>query len=97
MRKITSTVVESFLNRRSIRIDNTHTDGTTLYLHGNPIAKHTPEGLEITNAGWFSSTTKERLNALPGVRIQQKAGTWYLNGNEWDGKKTIIDTSRHSL
>lgn len=90
MRKITSTVVEAFLNHRSIKIDNTHTDGTTLYLHGNPIAKHTPDGLQITNAGWSTNTTKERLNALPGVLIKQKAGTWYLNGNEWDGKPVLV-------
>ena len=45
--------------------------------------------LSITNAGWESNTTKERLNGLDGVSIQQKAGIWYLNGKEWEGE--LID------
>ena len=45
--------------------------------------------LSITNCGWETATTKERLNALPNVRIQQKKGIWYLNDVEWDGK--LID------
>jgi hypothetical protein len=39
----------------------------------------------ISNAGWFSKTTKERLNGLYGVSISQKAGEWYLNGIKWGG------------
>lgn len=90
MRKVTSMIVQAFLNREARTVGNTHTDGTTLFLHGNAIAKHTADGLEVTNAGWFSSTTKERLNALPGVHIFQKAGKWFLNGNEWDGQTVAI-------
>jgi hypothetical protein len=41
--------------------------------------------LQISNAGWASNTTKERLNGIPGVHIKQKNWTWYLNGQEWDG------------
>ena len=72
------------------KMGNTHTDGQALYLHGNEIARHVDGGFTITNAGWFSSTTKERLNGLPDVNISQKAGTWFLNGKEWDGTPTFI-------
>ena len=41
--------------------------------------------LSISNAGWESNTTKERLNGLPGVSIRQKNWSWFLNGEEWDG------------
>jgi len=41
--------------------------------------------LSVSNAGWASNTTKERLNGLPGVRVNQKNWNWYLNGQEWDG------------
>lgn len=37
-------------------------------------------------AGYATVTTKERLNALEGVGIQQKKGKWYLNGVEWNGE-----------
>lgn len=66
-----------------------------LYLHGNLIARKRYEAsttttykltsFEITNAGWQSSTTKERLNGLNGVSIFQKKGQWYLNGKKWHG------------
>lgn len=42
--------------------------------------------LVITNAGWKSNTTKERLNGLPNVSIQQKKGEWFLNGTAWNGE-----------
>ena len=44
---------------------------------------------QIINAGWFSNTTKERLNALPNVHITQKNWVWYLNEKEWNGE--LID------
>lgn len=65
---------------------------TVLKLHGNEIAYryNDPERtLSITNCGWFTNTTKERLNALPNVSIQQKNGIWFLNGKEWGGE--LID------
>jgi hypothetical protein len=43
----------------------------------------------VTNAGWFSNTTKERLNAIDGVSVYQKDWNWYLNGEQWNGK--LID------
>jgi len=65
---------------------------TILKLFGNRIAYryNDPERtLSITNCGWNTVTTKERLNALPDVSIQQVRGEWFLNGKKWDGK--LID------
>ena len=65
---------------------------TKLKYHDNTIAikslnKHTGiERLYITNCGYFTNTTKERLNGLPNVNIVQRNFIWYLNGKEWDGK-----------
>ena len=86
MRKITQETCRAFEHNTAKTLGNTHTDGTTLFLHGNAIARHTDAGLEVTNAGWFSNTTKERLNGLGGVGIFQKKGEWYLNGKLWDGQ-----------
>lgn len=62
------------------------TGTTSLHLHGHLIARRFADGsIEIGAAGWLSNTTKERLNGIPGVHIQQKKGQWYLNGVEWDG------------
>jgi glutamine cyclotransferase len=71
-----------------------------LLLYGNLIAKKKYENgvlisFEITNAGWASNTTKERLNGLNGVSIHQKNYQWYLNGKEWNsGKGVMTDVNK---
>ena len=55
------------------------------------MARHGKNGLEITDAGLPTVTTKDRLNALPGVSINQKNGKWFLNGKLWDGKWTVVN------
>lgn len=91
MRKITREIVDAFQNSRSLTIGNSRTNGESLWLFDNKIAEIRRDGLWITNAGWDSATTKERLNGLSGVNIVQRGGTWYLNGLEWDGRWTNID------
>ena len=95
-RKITQEAVNAFLNAQKFNKANMSIEVlpnvTIMKLHDNPIAykyNDPKRTLSITNCGWFSNTTKERLNAIPGVSIQQKQGVWYLNGNIWDGK--LID------
>jgi len=96
MRTITRKSIAAFENAKPFSMGNMNVsvlpNVTILSLHGNVIAYryNDPERtLSITNAGWFSNTTKERLNALRGVSISQKKGVWYLNGKQWDGK--LID------
>ena len=85
MRKITQLTVRAFLSRETLRVSNTYTDGSALYLHGNKIAQYFEGEIYISNAGWKTMTTKERLNALSHVTIVQRQGEWYLNGQLWDG------------
>jgi hypothetical protein len=73
----------------SVEVD---TEFTKLKLHGNTIAIIDRLGvLSISNAGWASNTTKERLNGLPNVRINQKNWEWFLNGESWDGRWKRVD------
>lgn len=90
----------------SIRNTSTFTSGSIpagtgeihLGLHGNRIAtaKLDTGGLpmmstlQVTNAGWSTRTTYDRLNALPGVRVNQSKGQPYLNGEPWDGSWTYV-------
>jgi hypothetical protein len=85
MNQTTSKINNAFVQGQAKKISNTHTDGQSLWLFDNKIAEHREDGMYITNAGWKSRTTKERLNGLPDVSIFQKKGEWYLNGNMWDG------------
>jgi len=86
MRQVTEQITAAFKSGIPAIISNSTTDGTSLFLFGNKIAERRNDGIYITNAGWKSNTTKERLNALPNVSIQQKKGIWYLNGEIWDGQ-----------
>ena len=96
MRKITKEAVNKFLNKEPFRKSNMVVESGgagywKLKLHGNTIASIDEFNmLSISNAGWSSNTTKERLNGLPGVRINQKNWNWFLNGVEWDGRWTRV-------
>ena len=98
MRQITQQSVNAFMNAKTFKKANMKVEVlpnvTILYLHNNAIAyryNDPQKTLMITNCGWFSNTTKERLNALPNVSIYQKSFKWFLNGEEWNGEKTDIN------
>jgi len=104
MRKITQQSVNAFNNSVNFKSANTRviavpSGSAFLELHGNTIAQRLNiEGIEdvivINACGWLTTTTKERLNALPNVSIKQKAGVWYLNGKQWDGSAVAV-SPRH--
>lgn len=98
MRQITKDSINAFINAKEFKRDNTQVEVlpnvTVLKLHNNAIAYryNDPERtLTISNCGWFTPTTKERLNALPNVNIYQKNFKWFLNGKEWNGEKIDIN------
>ncbi len=98
MRKITKESINAFLNAKKFNKQNMSVEVlpnvTVLKLHGNSIAylyNDPNKTLSISNCGWFTPTTKERLNALPNVHIQQKNFIWYLNDKEWNGELTDIN------
>jgi hypothetical protein len=94
MRKITNEMANAFNNDMPFNKDNTIVkvgeNVTNIFLHGNLIASKVEGRLHITNCGWFTNVTKERLNALPNVSIYQKKGIWFLNGLPWDGSFIVV-------
>ena len=96
MKQITENAIEKFLTAETFKVSNTEVEVlpnvTILKLFGNAIAykyNDPNKTISITNCGWKSDTTKERLNGIPNVSISQKKGVWYLNGTEWNGN--LID------
>jgi len=90
MRKVTQETVNAFLKGEKKTIGNTFTDGKSLYLHGNCIARKVDGKIYISNAGWQSVTTKERLNGLLDMLgkagIFQKDFQWFRmaeSDNPW--------------
>ena len=93
MRKITKEVVEAFFSWKDYRKGNTTVcvafGRVEMRLFGHMIAYNENfknKGVFITNAGWPTNTTKERLNGIlehMGIsKIYQKDFAWYWK----DGK-----------
>ena len=96
MRKITQESVRNFIDGVPFKKSNMEVsrEGTIYYLklHGNKIAARLADGrMWISNAGWPTNTTKERLNGLPGVRVNQKNFQWFINGIPWTGEPVYIN------
>jgi hypothetical protein len=100
--KISTQAAKAFLNFENYRNSNTEVrvyDANEkdiccqLFLHGHCIATNYKDKdyITIQNCGYFTKTTKERLNALPNVNIYQKDWMWYLNGNPWNGHIELIN------
>jgi hypothetical protein len=96
MRKVSKEIASAFISGKSKTVGNTHTDGKTIWLHGNAIARHNDKGgIEISSGGWQTVTTKERLNTLLhylGVNpIKQKDWQWFVGGKFWFNTKEWIE------
>jgi hypothetical protein len=99
-KKITMDSVHAFLAGKEFHRENmavnTNGDVTYLRLHGNTIATRTKDGrVYIDSCGWFTNTTKERLNYLlqllnGNYKITQKNWLWYINNNQWNGDKILV-------
>lgn len=83
--------IKAFLNRKNKKERNTESLNEDLYLFDNKIAEWRGDDIWITNAGWKSVTTKDRLNQLP-VYVKQQKGLWYIMlpheqvWKEWNGQ-----------
>ena len=96
MRIISDEAAGCFYRRENFKLSNTEVKVNKertiveFLLHGNCIAKKTALCYTIDTCGWNTVTTRERLNALQGVRVQQKKGQLFLNDILWDGKEIVI-------
>lgn len=77
-------IIEAFKEQKAKKLSNTESTRKKLLLFGNTIAKWRNNKIWITNAGWRTKTTKDRLQTL-GANLRQIKGEWYLNGELWDG------------
>lgn len=98
-KKITMDSVHAFIAGKPFRRENMEVNindnVTYLRLWGNTIATKTKDGrVYIDACGWYTVTTKERLNYLLDTynlpRIYQKNWLWYIGSNPWNGGKTCV-------
>lgn len=95
MRAESYVIAKAFLARRKYKRARTYTDGDAVYLHGNRIAWWDERGdLNLTLAGWGTATTRERLNTICMLLMDQrpfhqKKHTQFFNDNEIDTRQII--------
>lgn len=66
-------------------------------LHGNLIASFYPatDTFTVSDAGWQTTTTKSRINALLSVfnpsagRLYAKSFDWYFGDSAWEGEASL--------
>lgn len=96
MRKIEQQMIEAIRQRRNWRSANTAVEvdksgAITVRLHGHAIAQVMANGsqVKLSACGWYTATTKSRLNAVIdalfgiGCGIYQASGNWIFR----DGAK----------
>ncbi len=99
MRQVTKQTVLAFLNGQNMAVSNTMTNGKSLYLWGNEIARFNADGkLEISLCGYNTVTTRERLNGVLtlggyNLRVSSKNFTPCINGVEISSDRYyVVDT-----
>ena len=101
MRKITEDAAGAFHAGKEFKRGNTvvrvGTNEVAMFLHGNKIAMLQDGVLYVCDGGHRTMTTKERLNGLNNVHVQQKKGTWYLNDREWNATYEWTNVEQFTL
>ena len=94
MRKIEQQMNRAIVNKNDWSNSNTfvdynsNTNCSTVVLHRTAIAvyDHKNQALKLNTGGWYSVTTKSRLNAflqrlITGASVFQRDFNWFLNYN----------------
>lgn len=79
------TAVAAFRAGNARKIGNYETDGDSLFLFGNLIARKEDGKIVVRDAGFMTATTQRALSAL-GLAVARKAGQWIdSDGKVWNG------------
>ena len=97
MKAISKKTAYALLNYNRTKSANTivwqDSEGSHMSLFGNKIAWVTLDGsLWVTDCGWVTPTTRDRLSAVLGLPLSIKKRSWILDGQPWDGSPKLIRT-----
>ena len=97
MKAISKKTAYALLNYNKTKTGNTivwqDSEGSHMSLFGNKIAWVTLDGsLYVTDCGWVTPTTRDRLSAVLGLPLSIRKGAWVLDGQPWDGSPKLIRT-----
>jgi len=94
MRKISLDSATALVNNKGFKRDNTTVSDGVMRLYNNPIVWIEKGVLNLSDCGWQTVTTKDRLNAVLGVfnlgHIFQKDYEWFYS--DQDGSITSFNS-----
>ena len=94
MRKISLDSATALVNNKGFKRDNTTVSDGVMRLYNNPIAWIEKGVLNLSDCGWQTVTTKDRLNAVLSVfdlgHIFQKNYEWFYS--DQDGSITSFNS-----
>jgi hypothetical protein len=100
MKLITRDAVIAFLNNYEFKRGNTEVTigkDREIILFGNTIARYNMGNIEISDCGWITVTTKERLNGLlemlDAPKLYQRDYVWYYDR---DDEKRCFNSDKQS-
>lgn len=89
MRKVTQRVVEAWSQGRKLTVNNTRTDGTSIWLFDKEIVRIVNNNdVMFTFAGYGTPTTRDRLNAVLtqyGISVYQRKGAQMATVSRYNG------------
>lgn len=62
-------------------VDQHGYDEIALRFHNTDIVTYRAEGMYLDNGGWYTATTKDRLNRFTPFNFYQRDFDWYINGD----------------
>jgi len=95
MRVVTAQIMRAWSQGKSKKVGNTRTDGKNIWLYGNPIVRTVDGHVYISDGGWQTATTRERLNGVlrtMGIKahVSQRDYALYFNDTPWDGSWLMV-------
>ncbi len=94
MRKITELASKAFWDNGYFKQDNTTVLNSVMQLHRTNIAIYADGMLTLNTDGWYSNTTKERMNGVLnrlGWSVFQKNCKWYLYNSQTEESIPFVD------
>jgi hypothetical protein len=72
---------------RSTRLRRTLDGDIAVTYHWTDVVTYHPDGrITLRTGGWYSYTTKARINEYSRARLYSDRGAWFLMGPHWDSR-----------
>jgi hypothetical protein len=77
---------------RATRLRRTYDGSIAVHYQATDVVTYRPDGtILLCTGGWYSVTTKARMNEYSRARIYSDRGAWFLSGPTWETRYCFDD------